>query len=122
MRWPRITLVEIVVEWILPIIGASLTWLLLLRFGVPLFWACLLAMPGAMVFQWSVLLALKGCAELIELVTSIWRCISEILGGSLVGASKLEKRSGRSVAWLCGGTSAVLVLVAVVWWWLTKER
>ena len=66
MRWPRITLVEMVMEWIVPIIGGALTLLLLHRFGVRSFWGFLLVLPGALVFQWSVLFALMGFERIIK--------------------------------------------------------
>lgn len=66
MKWPRITLVEMVMEWIVPIIGGALTLLLLLRFGFRSFWGFLLVLPGALVFQWGVLFALMGFERIIK--------------------------------------------------------
>jgi hypothetical protein len=60
--------------------------------------------------------------DLIELVARIWRADSEIRDRSLLGESELDKRSRRSVAWLCGGTIALLVLTGVAWWWFTRQR
>jgi hypothetical protein len=57
--------------------------------------------------------------ELIELVARIWHADSEIRDRSVLGASQLERRSRRFVAWLCGGTIALLVLAGIAWWWLT---
>ena len=59
--------------------------------------------------------------ELIELVVRIWHADSEIRDRSLLGESELEKRSRRSVAWLCGGTIALLILAGVAWWWLAWQ-
>ena len=60
--------------------------------------------------------------ELIELVARIWRADSEMRDRSLFGESEMEKRSRRSVAWLCGGTIALLVLAGIAWWWFAKQR
>ncbi len=59
-------------------------------------------------------------ADLIELVADIWRADSEIRDRSLLGESEWDKRSRRSVAWLCGGTIALLVLAGMAWWWFTR--
>jgi len=60
--------------------------------------------------------------ELIELVVRIWHADSEIRDRSLLGESELEKRSRRSVAWLCGGTITLLILAGVAWWWFARQR
>ena len=53
--------------------------------------------------------------DLIELVARIWHADPEIRDRSLLGESELDKRSRRSVAWLCGGTIAFLVLAGIAW-------
>ena len=60
--------------------------------------------------------------ELIELVARIWEADSEIRDRSLLGESELDKRSRRSVAWLCGGAIALLVLAGVLWWWFDEYK
>jgi hypothetical protein len=60
--------------------------------------------------------------DLIELVMRIWQADSEIRDRSLLGESEMEKRSRRSVAWLCGGTIALLVLAGVLWWWFSEHK
>jgi len=59
---------------------------------------------------------------LIEIIASMWLADSGIRGRSHFGESEIEKRSRRSIAWLCGGTIAVLVLAGVLWWWFTEHR
>lgn len=59
--------------------------------------------------------------DLIELVARIWEADSEIRDRSLLGESEMEKRSRRSVAWLCGGVIALLILVGIAWWWFTRQ-
>jgi hypothetical protein len=59
---------------------------------------------------------------LIEIVARIWHADSEIRDRSLLGESELDKRTRRSVAWLCSGTIALLVLAGIAWWWFTKHR
>lgn len=60
--------------------------------------------------------------ELIELVARIWHADSEMRDRSLLGESEMDKKSRRFVAWLCGGTIALLVLAGVLWWWFTERR
>ena len=60
--------------------------------------------------------------ELIELVARIWEADSEIRDRSLLGESELDKRSRRSVAWLCGGAIVLLVLAGVLWWWFDEYK
>ena len=59
--------------------------------------------------------------DLIELVAGIWQADSEIRDRSLLGESKMERRSRRFVAWICGGTIALLVLAGVLWWWFAER-
>lgn len=54
-------------------------------------------------------------AELIELVVRIWLADSGIRDRSLLGESELEKKSRRSVAWICGGAIALLLMAAILW-------
>jgi hypothetical protein len=58
--------------------------------------------------------------ELIELVAHIWHADSEIRDRSLLGESELDRRSRRSVAWLCSGMIVLLVLAGIAWWWFTR--
>ena len=55
--------------------------------------------------------------HLIELIARIWEADSEIRDRSVLGQSELDKRSRRSVAWICGGAIAVVVIVVIVWAW-----
>jgi hypothetical protein len=59
--------------------------------------------------------------DLIEFIARIWRADSEMRDRSLLGESELDKQSRRSVAWLCGGIIALLVLGAIAWWWFTRH-
>jgi len=56
-----------------------------------------------------------------ELIARIWHADSEIRDRSVLGDSELERRSRRFVAWLCGGTIALLVLAGITWWWFTQR-
>jgi hypothetical protein len=58
---------------------------------------------------------------LIELVARIWLADSEIRDRSVLGDSELDRQSRRFVAWLCGGTIALLVLAGIAWWWFTRS-
>lgn len=60
--------------------------------------------------------------ELIELIARIWHADSEIRDGSVLGESELEKRSRRSVAWLCGGAIILLIIAGLAWWWFSRPR
>jgi len=60
--------------------------------------------------------------DLIELVARIWHADSEVRDRSLLGESEFDKRSRRSVAWLCGGTIALMVLAGIAWWWFSIHR
>lgn len=60
--------------------------------------------------------------DLIELVARIWHADSAIRDRSLLGESEMDRQSRRFVAWLCGGTIALLVLAGVLWWWFTEHR
>jgi len=66
MKWPRTTLLVLVADWFLPIMGGSLTILLLHRLGLRSFWALLLVLPGALAFQWTVLFAIMGLERLLK--------------------------------------------------------
>lgn len=59
--------------------------------------------------------------HLIELIAQIWQADSEVRDRSILGESDLERKSRRSVAWLCGGTIALLLLAVFLWWWLTRK-
>jgi len=58
--------------------------------------------------------------DIIELVACIWDADTKIRDRSVFGESEMERSSRRSVAWLCGGTIALLALGGAVWWWLTR--
>ena len=53
--------------------------------------------------------------SLIDLIARIWEADSEIRDRSLLGESELEKQSRRSVAWICGGAIALLLIAAILW-------
>ncbi|MCX6927616.1 MAG: hypothetical protein NT154_31070 [Verrucomicrobia bacterium] len=59
--------------------------------------------------------------QLIDLVAEIWRADTCVRDRSILGESGLERRSRRSVAWLCGGAIILLVLAGLIWWWFTRE-
>jgi len=62
-----INLVELVFEWALPVIGAFLTMLLLRYYlGLRSNWWLLLCFPGAIAFQWAVLLSMLKVGSLLE--------------------------------------------------------
>ena len=59
---------------------------------------------------------------IIEIVARMWLADSEIRGRSHFGESEMEMRSRRTIAWLCGGTIAVLlVLAGIFWWWFPDD-
>ena len=58
---------------------------------------------------------------LIELVARLWHADSELRDRSLFGESEMDRRSRRSVAWLCGGAIALLILASLAWWWFTQR-
>ena len=58
---------------------------------------------------------------LIEFVARIWDADTKIRDGSILGESKLERDSRRSVAWLCGGIIFVLTAIGFCWWWFTSH-
>jgi len=65
-RLRGIPVIELVADWVLPIVGGCFTLVLLNRAGVRSFWAFLLILPGALVFQWAVLLALMGLGSMFR--------------------------------------------------------
>jgi len=60
--------------------------------------------------------------HLIELVADIWRADSQIRDRSILGESEMQRRSRRSVAWMCGGIIALLLVAGFLWWWFTRVR
>jgi len=52
---------------------------------------------------------------LIELIARIWEADSELRDRSRFGESELDKRSRRTVAWICGGAIAILPVVCILW-------
>jgi hypothetical protein len=57
---------------------------------------------------------------LIELVARIWHTDSQMRDRSLFGESEMEKKSRRTVAWICGGTIFLLLAAGIVWRWLIR--
>ena len=53
--------------------------------------------------------------ELIELVARIWHADSEIRDRSVMSQSELDRQSRRTVAWICGGAIALLIIAGVLW-------
>ena len=49
---------EVLFECVLPVVGTTLTMAVALGVGVPLGWALLFSLPGALAFQWAVVLIL----------------------------------------------------------------
>jgi len=62
----EIPIVALVFSWVLPIVGGCLTVLVLQYLGLTSFWWMLLILPGALAFQWAVLLALMGVGKLLK--------------------------------------------------------
>ena len=59
--------------------------------------------------------------SLIEIVARVWKADSDIRDRSLLGESALDRKTGRSVAWLCGGSILFLLLSALAFWWWSKR-
>ncbi|HEX8325113.1 MAG TPA: hypothetical protein VF595_14510 [Tepidisphaeraceae bacterium] len=59
----KIDIVEFVMEWIVPIVGAMLTVVLIRSTGLQSGWWLLLGLPGALIFQWTVTLLFVGIAS-----------------------------------------------------------
>lgn len=57
---------------------------------------------------------------LLLLSMSWWTCVKLNLWLKCFG-SGLERRSRRSVAWLCGGTILLLLLAGFLWWWSSRK-
>jgi hypothetical protein len=53
---------------------------------------------------------------LIEFVRAIWSADNELRDGSLLGQSEMDNQSRRWIGCVCGGTIALLVLVAAACW------
>ena len=62
----KLTPTELVIEWIVPVIGAILTLLLLEGVGLSRGWGFLLILPGSLAFQWIFVLILIGIASIFE--------------------------------------------------------
>lgn len=59
---------------------------------------------------------------MIELVIRVWHADSTIRNQSLLGESPRERKSRRVVAWLCGGTLVLLLILGGWWcWWAWKH-
>ena len=52
---------------------------------------------------------------LIELVFQVWRGDREMRESSAMGQSEMDRKSGRVVAWICGGLVTVLVVAGIAW-------
>jgi hypothetical protein len=60
--------------------------------------------------------------SLIDLVATIWRTDTEMRDNSVFGESEMERKDRKAVAWVCGGTIALLVLGGVVLlWWIQRQ-
>jgi hypothetical protein len=59
-----ITLIELLMEWVVPIVGGVLTLSILHHFGCRSRWWICLALPGSMAFQWSLVLLLLAVDRL----------------------------------------------------------
>ena len=69
-KFHGITAIEMLVDWVIPIVGGILTIIVLHRFEFRPLWALLLALPGMLVFQWTVLLLISGLGALIRKLRS----------------------------------------------------
>lgn len=59
-------------------------------------------------------------ADLIELVARIWHTDSEMRDRSLFGESEMEKRSRRTVRWVCGSMILALLVMWIALCWLSR--
>jgi hypothetical protein len=59
-------LLDVLIGWVLPIIGGILTLLLLRHLGLRSAWWYCLALPGAFVFQLAILLSFLGFVRLLD--------------------------------------------------------
>ena len=64
-----IPVIELLFEWVIPIIGGVLTLHVLHHFGFRSRWAFLWALPGTLIFQWSIAFSLMG----LDALTRRWR-------------------------------------------------
>jgi hypothetical protein len=56
---------------------------------------------------------------IIEFIQKIWDADSTLRDRSRFGESDWDRRSRRQVAWLCGGSIALIVVGYFIWvWWL----
>jgi hypothetical protein len=62
----NINAVEFVMECVVPATGVMLTAILIRVVGLQSGWWLLLALPGALIFQWAVTLGLVGIASLVD--------------------------------------------------------
>lgn len=75
-----VTVVEVVFEWVLPVVGIVATVLVAKLAGLSTGWCVLLALPGGLCFQWAV-------AGLLVLMSKVG---SRPAGGADPGATKGE--------------------------------
>ena len=59
--------------------------------------------------------------HLIELIARIWEADSDIRDRSRFGESELDKQSRRTVAWICGGATALILIAWALWVWFGDE-
>jgi hypothetical protein len=50
---------------------------------------------------------------LADLVIAVWKADKTVRGSSLVGESEMDRRSRRTVAWICGSILTLLVLLGL---------
>lgn len=60
--------------------------------------------------------------SLIEIVDRIWQADRTTREDSVVGQSEMDRKSGRWIAWICGGLITVLVVAAIAWEWFVEWR
>lgn len=60
------TLLELLMDWLVPIVGGIGTVLVIKAAGLTSFWWMLLVLPGALAFQWGVVLTLLAIGKLIS--------------------------------------------------------
>lgn len=58
---------------------------------------------------------------LIDFIQAIWDTDKAMRESGTLGESPLEKESRHLTAWLCGGAITLLMLVSLVWWWLSGQ-
>ena len=59
------TLLELLMDWVVPIVGGIVTVLVIKAAGLTSLWWMLLVLPGAIAFQWAVALTLMGIGKVL---------------------------------------------------------